>query len=342
MRTGISYNLKPHSTLDASLPGDAFEEFDSEETVEAIKQVLSKEGHEVFLLGGDLSIIDRIEKEKIEFVFNIAEGLYGRSREAHVPALLEWMQIPYSGSDPLSLALTLDKALTKRIVLSLGIATPEFWVINHVEDLESIPEKFPLFVKPVWEGSSKGVRISSKVQNHRELEKEVRRLFENYGDEPVLVEAYIEGRELTVGVLGNDPPRVLGIMEIGFQNHDEKDFCYSLEVKRDWKNLVEYHCPARLDATLQQKIGKSVLDLFRVLRLRDVARFDFRLNTRGELFFLEVNPLPGLSPESGDLVILSKKQHLSYEGLISKIFRAARSRYSPKLAAASFPVSSSA
>jgi D-alanine-D-alanine ligase len=314
-------------------PEDHDEEFDRPETVAAIQKVLEGEGHEVFLLGGDLTVVEKIERWKIDFVFNMAEGFHGRSRESHVPALLEMIGIPYSGSDPLGLALTLDKALAKRIAISLGIATPDYWIVEEKGGAEEIPDRFPLFVKPLWEGSSKGIRRSSRVANRFELETETARLLENYPEVPILVEEHIPGREVTVGVVGNGTPEILGIMEIAFQNPKEKDFCYSLEVKRDWKRLVEYRFPAPLDAPLQEGIEKAVGLLFKTLRLRDVSRFDFRINPEGKCYFLEANPLPGLSPESGDLAILAQKKGWRYHDLILKIVHSALSRY-PELAGA--------
>ncbi len=329
MRIGITYLLK----TDFLAPGkpfpveDAWEELDSPQTVEAIREVLVTDGHEVFPLGGDLRAIEKIKRWGIDFVFNLAEGVQGRSREAHIPALLEMRGIPYSGSDPLALALTLDKALTKRIALSLGIATPDFWVLQESREIEKVPDRFPLFVKPVWEGSSKGVRLSSRVEDRAELETEANRIFENYPAGTVLVEEYIAGREFTVGILGNGNPEILGVMEIAFRDPSRKDFCYSLEVKRNWRAEVEYHVPPRIPPSLEEAVGETARQLFVTLGLRDMARFDFRLDPDNRFYFLEVNPLPGLSPESGDLVLLARKKGWSYGGLILTITRCALSRY---------------
>ena len=330
VRIGITYNLKGDLPPELNLVEDAAEELDRPETVEALREVLAGEGHEVFLLGGGLSIIQKIRERRIEFVFNIAEGFQGRCREAHVPAVLELLGVPYSGSDPLGLALTLDKILTKQVALSLGIPTPAFWVVEGATDLQKIPGRFPLFVKPAWEGSSKGIRDSSKVENAQALKRELERLLENYPEVPILVEEYITGSEVTVGVLGNHPPEVLGVMEMAFRDSEDKDFCYSLEVKRDWRERVEYFVPTRLGMTLEKTIGESALRLFRELRLRDVARFDFRVNREEKFFFLEANPLPGLHPESGDLVILAQKKGWNYRNLIQKILQVAGERY-PRL-----------
>lgn len=311
---------------------DLAEEFDQPETIKAIREVLASEGYEVFLLGGDCGTIEKIERFGIEFVFNLAEGFHGRSRESQVPALLEMMEIPYSGSDPVGLGIALDKAIAKRIAISLGIRTPGFWIFEEAGPIKEIPDRFPLFVKPLWEGSSKGIRRSSRVEERVSLEKEIDRLFENYPGVPVLVEEYIPGREFTVGVLGNAPPEILGVMEITFRDSTQKDFCYSLEVKRNWKEEVDYHFPTALEAPTRENIETATLRLFKAFGLRDVARFDFRVNHEGEFYFLEANPLPGLSPESGDLVILAGKKGWSYRELILKITDAAwkRERISTK------------
>ena len=330
MRVGITYNLKSDlsspSSPDFSAAEDAAEEFDSPETVEAIRRVLEEAGHEVRLLGGDLGILEKIREADIEFVFNMAEGFSGRSREAHIPAMLELLGVPYTGSDPLALALTLDKGLTKRIASSAAVPTPDFWVLYDPAAIEQISAgRFPLFVKPLWQGSSKGVRYTSRVEDREALKIEVLRIFENYRGEPVLVEEYVPGRELTLGVLGN-PPEVLGIMEIAFRDKSRRDFCYSLEVKRDWKNLVEYSVPPRLEGGMRRQMEEAALRLFQTLGLRDVARFDFRVTPEGKFYFLEVNPLPGLSPESGDLVILARQMGFTHRDLVLKIFDSAARR----------------
>ena len=329
MRTGITFNLRSdiETNSRAALAEDAAEEFDLPETIASIVEVLKSDGHEVYELGGDLGVMEKIQEWRIEFVFNIAEGFRGRNREAHIPALLELLGVPYSGSDPLALALTLDKPLAKRIALSLGIATPPFWVLEDPSDLGEVPERYPLFVKPAWEGSSMGIRLSSRIKNREELLKETDRLFENYPGEPVLVEEDILGREVTVGLVGNRPPEILGMMEIAFRGQPERDFCYSLEVKRNWREWVDYRYPADLGRETGEEIRAASLRLYETLRLRDVARLDFRVNREGRPYFLEANPLPGLSPESGDLVLMAGKKGWSYRDLILKITRSALSRY---------------
>lgn len=329
MRIGITYNLKTDRPFSPNLPRveEIAEEFDRPETVAAIREVLRGEGHEVFLLGADRNLLEKIDQEKIEFVFNIAEGFFGRARESQIPALLELGGIPYSGSDPAGLALTLDKSLAKRIASSLGIPTPEFWILDEINHVRKVPDRFPLFVKPLWQGSSIGIRRSSRVRDRTELEREGERLFASRPSDPVLVEEYIAGKECTVGLLGNETPEALGVMEIAFRDSSKKDFCYSLEVKQNWKEEVDYLVPPRLPPETEQGMAVAAVELFRTFRLRDFARFDFRVDDTGKFYFLESNPLPGLSPESGDFIILARKKGWSYEKLISKITHLAMSRY---------------
>ena len=188
---------------------------------------------------------------------------------------------------------------------------------------------YPLFVKPCWEGSSKGIRASSKAENQTALEEEVTRLRTSFPGQPILVERYLGGREFTVGVLGNDLPRILGVMEIK-SREGNKDFLYSIETKRNWRERIAYECPPRqLKDTDKKFMEAMALRLFEVFGCRDLARFDFRMNEGGKIYFLEANPLPGLNPESGDFVIMARLQGWTYEKLILGILEAAikRERY---------------
>ncbi len=331
MRIGLTYNLK--DKLSPDLPVDAFEEFDTEETIEALASALTGGGHQVFKLGFGWEVLERIRRDKIDFVFNIAEGIHGRNREAHLPALFELMGVPYSGSDPLTLSLTLDKAQAKMIVAQAGVLTPAFKVLGEDNKEETLPP-FPLFVKPLYEGSSKGIRLNSLVETKKAFREQVSWLRAQYGEVPLLAESYISGREFTVGVLGNHDPYILGIMEIrlkdqGQANHP-REFIYSLEVKQDWQKLCEYVVPAEMDQTLEAAVKKSALASYRALGCRDVARIDFRVDSKREVYFLEANPLPGLSPTYSDLVILARGMGWSYEKLILTILKHAQERYSTR------------
>ena len=325
MRIGITYDLKADIPSRPDQPDDFQEEYDSPATIEAIASVLRGLGHQVDKLGDGRELLQRLLADPPDFVFNIAEGQgIGRSREARVPAVLEMLGIPYTGSDPLTLAVTLDKDIAKRLVASAGVTVAKGVVVESSSVPESIAElQFPVFIKPAWEGSSKGIRSKSLVERPDELSAVLAEMRQSYR-QPVIIEEYIQGDELTVGIVGNDPPHVVGIMRVLPQQPTER-FIYSLEVKRDWERRVRYECPAQLSANATEAVKQAALTAFRALGCRDVARIDFRL--RGEVpYFLEVNPLPGLNPGSGDLVLLSQRVGWSYPRLIESILLAAVGR----------------
>jgi D-alanine-D-alanine ligase len=329
MRIGITCDLKTDHPSAPDLPDDFQEEFDSPETLEAIAAVLRGLGHTVELLGDGRPMLERLLNEPPEFVFNFAEGHgIGRSREARVPAVLEMLDIPYTGSDPLALAVTLDKDCARRLVQSHGVAIPA-GVVCARGDEASIRATFselpasPWIVKPAWEGSSKGIRGKCVVDTPEEAATAIRQLQRDY-IQPVLVEEYVTGEEITVGVIGNDPPRVIGVMRVLPQQATDR-FVYSLEVKRDWRRQVAYECPAALPADRLAAIEKAAIAAYQALGCRDVSRIDFRLR-QGTPYFLEANPLPGLNPETSDLVILARLAGWSYERLIGGILQAALAR----------------
>jgi len=326
LRVGITYNLRTDVARREDEPTDLWEEFDSEETVDAIRDVLRGEGHHVIKLGGDTRLADRLRETPVDIVFNIAEGLQGRNREAHIPALLEFLNIPYTGSDPLTLSLTLDKAMGKRMVMSHDIPTPRFRKVMKIEDLGALDLRYPLFVKLCYEGSSKGIRLDSKVSNGGALEEKTRWLLEKYGP-PVLVEEFVNGPEFTVGVLGNEHPSILGVMMIEIQGKGSGEGIYSLEVKREWREKVQYHCPPPVEGRLLKAIEKVALQSYAALECRDVSRVDIRVGEDGTPYFLEMNPLPGLSPTYGDLPIIAGKMGWDYARLVKTIFHNALDRY---------------
>jgi D-alanine-D-alanine ligase len=326
LKVGITYNLKKDFSRRENQPIDLLEEFDSEETIDAIREVLEREGHEVIKLGGDTGLIDRVRQTPVDIVFNIAEGLEGRNREAHIPALLEFLSVPYTGSDPLTLSLTLDKAMAKRIVMSHNIPTPRFKKVEKMEDLDGLDLHYPLFVKLCYEGSSKGVRLDSKILDPPSLREKTRELLKTYGS-PLLVEEFVKGPEFTVGVLGNENPSVLGVMQIEIKGRPPEESIYSLEIKREWEEKVRYHCPPLIDHTLLKMIEEVALRSYRALECRDVSRVDIRVGEDHIPYFLEINPLPGLSPVYGDLVIMAKGMGWDYAGLVKAIFHHALKRY---------------
>jgi D-alanine-D-alanine ligase len=236
--------------------------------------------------------------------------------------------VPYTGSDPLCLALTLDKDLAKRVVASRGLATPRHLLVERLAELPGGDApgglRFPLIVKPAWEGSSKGVRLSSRVTAPAALREQAAFVLEGYGG-PALIEEFCEGEEFTVGVIGNETPRAIGVMQIRHRTLPPEEFLYSLEVKRDWENQVEYLVPPPLDAALLGRVEALAVACYRALGCRDVSRVDIRLKG-GVPNFIEVNPLPGLSPTYGDLPILAGRMGWAYPQLVLAIVRHALER----------------
>jgi D-alanine-D-alanine ligase len=328
MRIGLSYDLKETIAIQQASCDDAFEEYDSLETVELIATALEAEGHTVTMLGGGREFLGKILHEKVDFVFNIAEGrgTY-RSREAQVPSILEMLNIPYSGSDPQCLAICLDKPLTKKLVASEGVSTPNWRVIFNRQELHQIDSynfTFPAIVKPAYEGSSKGIILTSVVEDAKQAMEVTESLLEKY-QQPAMVEEVILGDEVTVGIIGNSQPKVLGMMRIIPKQRDSY-FIYNLDVKRNYLELVEYECPAGLEEKVLQRIQISSLRALQALGCRDFARLDFRISTAGVPYFLEINPLPGLGAHS-DLVIMAKKIGWSHGQLISAVLNTACRRY---------------
>jgi D-alanine-D-alanine ligase len=345
VKIGLTFNMRPIESADDNgspsaggdsrrlrLPlDDEHEEFDSPATIAALAETLTDLGHEVELLGDGEPLLRRLlDGPRPELVWNFAEGTgIARSREARVPAVLEMLGIPYTGSDPLTLAATLDKDCAKRLVVEQGVATPAWELFDG--DWSSCQARLwrlplPVFVKPAYEGSSKGILESCLIRDFAQLREALEQLWAVYR-QPILVEEFIDGDELTVGLVGNAPPDVLGIMRVLPRVQSSEPFVYSLAVKRDWRRQVRYECPARLTASEAAAVCQSALLCWRALGCRDVARVDFRLR-EGVPHFLEANPLPGLSPESGDLVLLSGYLGIGYAELVARILDAALARLS--------------
>jgi len=328
MKIGLAYDVR-ETEVPAGSPEDIFEEYDSPETVNALSAAICSFGHEVVLLGGGRRFLDTVTHERPDLVFNIAEGLGNyRSRESQVPGVLELLDIPYSGSDPLTLAVCLEKPLTKQLVQSAGVATPQWKTVENLAEATSAVWSdfpFPAFAKPAHEGSSKGIRNASRVENAASLGCLLDHQIASYG-QPVMVEEYIPGEEITVGMTGNASPGIVGIMRVVPRRQDP-DFVYSLEVKRNWRELVDYECPARLPAPILERIAGDCRTIYRVLGIRDLARIDFRIAPDGTPYFLEINPLPGLNPVSGDIVIMAGLMGWSYQKLVGNILGAALARY---------------
>ena len=326
LRVGFAYNVKRIlPTPDAVEDSEA--EYDSPETLQAIREAIASWGHEVVDLEATPELPSVLVSTPLDLVFNIAEGLKGRNRESQVPALLELLDIPYTGSDPATLSIALDKGLAKKIVRQNGIQTPNFQLMTTgKERLLKDFTRFPLIVKPVAEGSSKGVVSKSVCHGEGELREVVREILEKY-QQPALVEDYIAGREFTVGLLGEKRPKVLPPMEVVFLDKTEKTPVYSFQHKLEWNDRIRYDVPANVDPSQLERLRSASRAAFMALGCRDVARMDFRMDEKGRIFFLECNPLPGLTPGWSDLVLIAQGSGIDYRSLIGEILSGAIRRY---------------
>lgn len=322
---GFAYNEK------RILPGvdpstDEEAEFDSPKTLESIRQALRNLGHQVIDLEAVPQLPRILSETKVDIVFNIAEGIKGRNREVQIPALLELLQIPYTGSDPTTLALALDKGLAKRIVASQGVATAPFQLFHTGKEKLNQDLTFPLVLKPVAEGSSKGVLKNSVVNNENEL-REIAHFLIKKHRQPVIGEEFLVGREFTVGLLGsNKKPKPFFPMEIVFSEKAGKFPIYTYQHKLDTNDEVHYNTSPKLSTKERESIEKVAIQSFKALGCRDVARIDIRMNSKNEPCFIECNPLPGLTPKWSDLCIIAEAAGLAYDDLIKEILTQALKR----------------
>ncbi|MCG6918218.1 MAG: D-alanine--D-alanine ligase [Deltaproteobacteria bacterium] len=323
MKIGITYDLRK-DYLAAGFGEEETAEFDSETTIAAIDQTLQDLGYRTDRIGNIKSLTRRLAAgHSWDLVFNIAEGLRGFGREAQVPALLEAHEIPYTFSDPLVLSLTLHKGMAKRVVRDLGVPTPDFFLVENESDLASVDLPFPLFAKPVAEGTGKGVDSASKITNRRDLLSVCSLLLSRY-KQPVLVETFLPGREVTVGILGTGKDAaVIGAMEVVLLENAESEV-YSYRNKEKFEELVEYR---PVDGALLTEASKVALLAWRGLGCRDAGRLDLRQDRDGNLMFMEVNPLAGLHPIRSDLCIIATQAGISYSDLIQAIVSSASARH---------------
>lgn len=321
---GLCYDLK-EDYLRAGFAAEDVLEFDSEDTVAGLRDALTDLGHAVERIGRGGELARRlVAGERWDLVFNICEGVWGRSREAQVPALCELFDQPYTFGDPLTCAVTLDKAVAKRIVRDHGLPTAPFVVVGSPEEARAVDLPVPLFLKPVAEGSSKGVNQYSLVRRHDEVASACRTMLAQYR-QPVLVEVFLPGREVTVGVLGHGATaRVVGVMEVSFTAKAEAA-AYTALNKEEYLERIAYRLLA--DDPLAEPARALALAVFAVLGCRDAARVDLRCDAAGNLNFLEVNPLPGINHVRSDLPIMARLAGVPYRELIGAIVDSARARY---------------
>jgi D-alanine-D-alanine ligase len=324
MRVGITYDLR-QDYLAAGFGEEETAEFDRPDTIEAIEETLRELGYATDRIGNVRNLVRRlVAGDRWDIVFNIAEGVKGFGREAQVPAILDAYAIPYTFSDPLVLSLTLHKGMTKRVIRDMGIPTPDFFVVEGESDLAMIDLPFPLFAKPVAEGTGKGISAASKIVTQDELVSVCSGLLETYR-QPVLVETFLPGREFTVGIIGTGKGSMaIGVIEILLRGGAEPD-AYSYCNKERYADLVEYRLVNDAMAESAKEVG---LAAWKGLGCRDAGRIDLRADAMGTPNFMEVNPLAGLHPEHSDLCIIARQLAMTYKSLIGAIMSSAQERYS--------------
>jgi len=329
MRIALIYNLKKK---DPAKPMDYFSECDSEETVNAIVSALESRGHAVETIDANRpGLFSYFRNNRVDMVFNIAEGTGGKMRESQVPAVLDYFDIPYTGSNTFSLGLALNKALTKKILNAENIPTPKFQLFYKGDEELSPHLKFPLIVKPNREGSGKGISVSNVVNDRGQLFAKVTEVIQTYKQE-ALVEEFIEGKELTVGILENGKMLLLPILEIDFSScANSGEYFYSWRMKEyqgdSQLGLVPtFHCPARLDPETEKHVKEVAIKTHQAVGCFDISRTDIRLGRDGIPYVLEINPLPGLDPNESNFPIMAYAAGMKYEELIDAILMNAFSR----------------
>lgn len=351
MRIAVLANLKANAPKWEGMSPDQWDDLDSKKTIEAIINALEHSGHNAEFFEANIlspfNLIEGLRRYQPDLCFNIAESHFGDGREAQIPAILEMLRLPYTGSKVLALALALDKPMTKRVLCYHGLPTPEFQVFGCVDDPvdddllnDSGELRFPMFVKPSREGTSMGVSGESIVDTLADLREQVSQQLERYR-QPILIERFIEGREITIGILGNLSPTAarhlneftashvlpddftfLPPLEVDFTRYDPSERgVYTNRIKVELVDDFRYHCPAAVDADLLHQLNLLAAAVFRVIDCQDVARVDFRLDQHNgdKPYILEVNPLPGLNPEYSDLCTQARAGGWDYDWLINQI-----------------------
>lgn len=322
---GLTYDLRSEY-LARGYSEDETAEFDRDDTVAAIESALQELGYHTERIGNARQLAAAlVAGRRWELVFNIAEGMHGIGREAQVPALLDLYEIPYTFSDPLVMSLTLHKGMTKRVVRDAGVPTADFAIVSSPADAADISFAPPYFVKPVAEGTGKGITPDSIVREKERLPAVCERLILQYR-QPVLVEPYLSGREFTIAIAGTGPrAEVLGTMEVHLLPQAEQGV-YSYINKERYEELVEYRIIPKTEDPLVAEAEEIALRAWRILNCRDAGRIDIRCDERNQPLFMEVNPLAGIHPEHSDLPIICNRLGIAYRTLIERIISSAMVR----------------
>lgn len=326
-RVGITYNVKTEMVLKPGDPPDLNAEFDHEETIGHIEAALREHGHEVVRVGNARRLLERMGRFDVDIVFNIAEGYGGRNRESQVPILLEMLNIPFVGADGLTLGLTLDKVLTKKVLIAEGIPTPKYVEVTDPEKLYATALRYPLIVKLRCEGSSKGLSEKSLVNTPQELRRQVTWLMETYKQPSIFVEEFIEGQEFTVAIIGNEQPEAYPVVQIaldGITDLGRKFFSF-----RYLRSGSDYICPARIPEALARKMQGLALRTYQAVECRDFGRVDFRTDRQGNPYVLEINPLPSFSDQDV-FNFICKTKGLTHHQVINLVLDTALARYGMK------------
>ena len=324
-RVGLTYDVKSQYQPKDTDSVDIVAEFDQDSTIEHICRAIESAGHKVIKIGSAQNLLVNLDiLNEVDIVFNIAEGLEGRNRESQVPVILEMSKVPFVGSDGLTLALTLDKTTTKRVLVSYGIPTPHFFEVENFANLNGVLLDFPMMVKPRYEGASKGITDKSRVEDRIRLLEQLRLINEVYR-QPALVEEFISGSEFTVPIIGNDPPEVLSAVQTEIDGKlVPGDLIYTFD--RIHSDSIKYICPARIDKELEKEIKDLALATYKAVGCRDFGRVDFRVDENNNPYVLEINPLPSLSVEDA-FKIEAELIGMSYNQMINRILNFALERY---------------
>ncbi|MDH4213973.1 MAG: ATP-grasp domain-containing protein [Candidatus Thorarchaeota archaeon] len=312
-------------------------EYDPPHTIEMIKHGIEAAGHEYLFIEGNEGVLESLQRERPDLVFNRSEGVRGESRESHVPAIMEMLGIPYVGANVLTTAVCLNKGWTKKVLSYHGILTPKFNIVSSLEEVDSIKFEYPVILKPNEEGSSVGINEDNVVHNITQLKAKLKDMLSEYV-QSILIEQFIEGREFSVGILGTPegPPEVLPIVEIDFTNMPpEVGGVLGQRAKTILDDLSHYVCPAKIDAKTKGRIEEITLDVCKYLEVPDFGRIDFRMDKKGRIFFLEINPLPGMDfdLEEQDISFfpfMAKQGGYTYDELIRRLLESAIHRYGLK------------
>lgn len=324
MRVALTYDLRSWY-LDRGYSLEDTAEFDKQETIDALDEALQKMGFETEQTGNCFQLIDALAKGKRwDLVFNIAEGLYGDGRESVIPSILDQYKIPYIFSGPVILGISLNKYLTRLIVSSAGVPVSPGMLISVTEDIDGCSLEYPLFIKPVSEGTGKGITERNMLKSPVELKEIAEHLLSRY-NQPALVEEYLPGREFTVGIIGTgDDSLAIGGMEIICRNN----LPYSVEYKENYKEFCKY---IPMDEKVSEECKAVALSAWKALGCVDAGRVDLKADKNGRICFMEINPLAGLHPVHSDLPILSKMKGIEFQQLIEMIINSALKRHNIKI-----------